>query len=784
MPMDRFIIAPFETGLQTNVRPWLVADDAFAYMRNAYVFRGRVRKRFGSRYTGAGWANAATQQLNSRVSIQVGTTSGIGGLAGTVPGAVFAVGQMFSIGTQMYTVQATGTPVTMLTTGAGSGTYNTTTGAYVFVGAPINTPVYFYPATPIMGLTQYQTGPINQQPSYAFDTQFAYLFSGGAWTRSGTSVWHGTDTNFFWSATFRGSNQAAATLFTSNFYAVNPNGAGNANDDPIWWTQDGTNWISGTGNNAFYFLPAPGDPPVPQARYTGPYIKTAKIILPYKQNRLLLFNTIENDNPNGDGSAGTNTNYPSRVRYSHNGNPFAQNAWYEYNQSDSSNTGTGGSLSRFDGGGFLDAPTTESIVSAQYIKDRLIVFFESSTWELVSRGTSFAPFEWQKINTELGSESQQSSVPFDKVILTVGNVGIHGCNGANVERVDNKIPQEVFDISDTPGGTSRIAGIRDYFVEMVYWSYVADDQASNQPYPQRVLVYNYRNQSWAINDDCITAFGYFNSQDAQTWEETTDTWEETNQTWESGSLEANFRQVIAGNQQGYIFIVDADAGRNAQVMQISNIVISSSNSALTITCVNHMLVDFVNGGFVEIQGVQGMTNVNGLYPVYNVVNAHTFTVLFQSDATPPTGTYTGGGTIARVSQIDIYSKQWNPYDKIGKNVFVSKIDFSVTNTVSGQVMIDYYPSSSNFSMPYFGGPLGSNMLLGTSVLETSPYALYPLEQQQARLWHPVYFQTDGECIQIRIYLNEQQMTNPAIVYSDFELHGLVLHTISTSDRLQ
>ena len=60
MPMDKFFIAPYDknSGLNTAVRPWLIPDEAFADLTNAYQFRGRVRKRFGGRYQGATWMNS------------------------------------------------------------------------------------------------------------------------------------------------------------------------------------------------------------------------------------------------------------------------------------------------------------------------------------------------------------------------------------------------------------------------------------------------------------------------------------------------------------------------------------------------------------------------------------------------------------------------------------------------------------------------------------------------------------------------------------------------------
>ena len=776
MAFERFLIAPINTGLQTDLRSWLIPDDAFAQLQNAYVFRGRVRKRFGSRFMGYGWSSPAFQGLFSRFRINVGTTDGSGNISVTVPGAVFAVGQQFSVGTEIFTVIVTGTPSVMLTTGASTvHTYNTSTGALVIHGAAINTIVYFYPAQPVMGLANYESGPINDQPSYGFDTQFAYVFSGGFWQRSGTPVWHGTYQNFFWVANWQGISNPVPVMFVSNFFVTNPNGVGTANDDFIWWF-DGTTWTealgdgSGTLTNGFYFMPTPKGGPV-GAPYTGPFIVTARLIVAFK-NRLLLLNTIEND---GSGTRsmstyGNNLNHVNRCRYSHNGSPFSVTAWYEANQID-----TSGNIA--DGGGFLDAPTEEQIISAEFIKDRLIVYFERSTFELAYTGNEVLPFVWQKINTELGSESTFSIVPFDKVVLGIGNVGVHACNGSNVERIDTKIPDEIFEIRRSNNSVVQVCGVRDYFTETVYWSYPAVNFTGT--FPNQVLVFNYRNSSWAINDDCITAFGYFEQQQNLTWANTSLTWEEFSATWADGSGGAEFRQVIAGNQQGYVFIIDDDVDRNAAAMQIDNIV-SDSALGINLQITNHNLSA---SDFISLEYAQGVTLQGGtqtIFPVNAIIDANNINI------SPCTlsGTYTGGGQASRVSQIQILSKQWNPYVSDGDDVYLARIDFAVLKTTSGQITVDYYPSASQLSMIQEGTVTGA--IMGNNILETSPYdpALYPLEQVQDRLWHPIYFQSEGECIQIFLYLTPAQMINTDIAWSDFELEGLVLHTMSTSDRLQ
>jgi hypothetical protein len=769
MAFDRFLIAPFSEGWRTDLRPWLIPDEAFQQLNNAYVFRGRVRKRFGSRLMGFGYDSNQTAQLFSRLRIQVDTTDVDGDASGTVPGDIFGIGQLFSIGDSIYTVYQLGTPAAMLSTDGTTiiASFNTTTGDYVFVGAPAGMPVWFYPAEPVMGLTQYEGAPINNWPAYAFDTQFAYVFAGGFWQRSGTGttpIWHGTNDQYYWATNWQGVIPGTEFMFVTNFNAA-ATGTPGANDDPIWYF-DGTNWATFQSNYT--------------VTTTSPivnYIQTARIIVVFK-NRLVMLYTIEQTTTGGMAPVLTNTSYPQRARFCHYGSPFSGGpidaggshpyAWLELGQVNGTHGG--------DGGGLIDAATDEEIVSAEFIKDRLIVYFERSTWELAYTGNQVEPFTWQKLNTELGSEATFSSVPFDKAILTIGNTGVHACNGANVERIDNKIPDYVFEIIDKATGVARVAGIRDYYTEMVYWTFPSTEQNQNNIFSTKILTYNYKSNSWGVNDDSITCWGYFEQQQTATWASTTTTWEDTLMAWDSGPTQAQFRQVIAGNQEGFVFIVSADLTRNADALQITNAVNSGSNVNLTV--INHNLNV---GNYVYIQTMAGSTGLNGaIFKVIAYIDVNTIAI----GPAHITGTYEGGGTLARVSNIGILSKQWNPYVDKGRDVYLARIDFGLTATSDGEVTVDYYPSATYLSMLDEGGPSGTNTLMGNGVLETFAYPTIPLESLQTRLWHPVYFQTDGECVQIFISMSPAQIMDTIIAFSDFQLEGLVLHTSPTSQRLQ
>lgn len=832
MAFTRFLIAPFNNGLTRDLRPWLIPDDAFERLQNAYVFRGRVRKRFGSRFLNLEQPDNV-QQLYSRLRVNLGETTMSpetfdfpGGINQVIPGQACSINDPVN-GDIIITIVITGAGAATLSTGDAipvTATIDTTVNpnTITITGATVGSTIWYYPSTPVMGFGVYERFLINEEPTYAFDTQFAYQRAGGGWQRAGDAIWTGDNADFFWSTTWRGANSNTDLFFASNYTTA----------DPIrYW--DNTSWTDYT--------------PVLNATFR---LRSSRIILPFK-NRLLFLNTIENDegtqigttDASGDfnttvggppfavGGAflvGTNvftitaltgapvamdvSGFPSTAT---NPNPAAtgtfdssgmgtvditgnnenpnQPVFYlpnlftsntqtfrnrcRFTQNGSPLSGTAALDSVAGRGGFIDAATQEGIISAEFIKDRLIVFFERSTWELVYTGSEILPFRWQKINTELGAESTFSIVPFDKVVLGIANVGIHACSGANVERIDQKIPDEVFNIHNENDGVVRVHGIRDYTTELVYWTFPsASAPTDNNPtFPQRVLVYNYITGSWALNDDAITAFGYFQNTDDITWESLGDiTWQDAIFAWDSGYLQGAFRNVIAGNQEGYTFLIDPLSSTNEFALQITAVSIVSA-AQVELVVYNHTLTE---EDYIYINHAVGLTSFNDtIYRVLEITSINTVIV----DAAGVGGAYLGGGVISRVSRIDILTKQFNFFAQQGRQAFIKKVNFLVDRTSNGQITVDYFPSSSDLSMVTQGQ--ATNAILGTSVLNTSAYTLIPLESLQDRLWHPVYFQTDGQVIQFRLYLSNEQMVNKNVRQSDFELHAMLIHARPTSTSL-
>lgn len=762
--VDRFYIGPPDenSGLRTDLKPYLIPDNAYAELTNAYVFRGRVRKRFGSRWTGQ-------TQLSSRLAIQVGTTDSAGDFLGGVPlnpvtnfpAVMPAPGQIFSIGTEIFTITALGNPATFITTGTTpvfqfDATFGVSTGTLVIDGATPLTPIYYYPSLPVMGLPAIEDGNLNAAPNVAFDTKFAYQWNGTMWLRisgelnPGASIWNGSDTQFFWTTTWTGNSAADTVLFVTNDNQNEPNFMRTyfnglwANFNPLVFQSTTTVGTTVT--------------------LIQTYLISALILLPFK-NRLLAANIWEQTTTTV--TVGTNppvitvgvpVNYRNRVRSSAVGSPLAVDAWRQ----DIPGRGKG-----------YDCSTLESLTSMEFVKDRLITFFERSAYEFTYTGNQAYPFSFNGLNAELGIDATFSIVPFDKVAVAIGELGILACNGSNVERIDDKIPDYVFEINNDLGvkAIERVYGIRDYQVEQVYWTIPSNNRTVTTPYPDQILVYNYKTDTWAINEDSITCFGYI--QDVTVtgvnWDSTTVNWDSAI-TWDSGTVTANNRQVIAGNQQGYIFQIDADTPTNAMVLQITNITITLG--LVTLTVINH---NIPIGSYIYLNGITGSPTLIALNnTIVRVVSTTEPNIIF-TDAIAFTGIYTGGGTLARVSNINIKTKEYNFYASKGYNAVVSKIDFLVDRTDSGEITVDYFVSTSDEGTIEASGSEGTNALVGLSTLETFAYDFIPYEASSTRLWRSVYIQAQGECIQLQLTMSEAEMKDVNIMNEDFELHGFIVN---------
>lgn len=712
MSVQPFLIASPKVGLERDLEPWLIPSDAYPDLEDCYLWRGRIKRR-------------QCYSLLGRLNWQIGTTAIDGTFATTVPGfpstqVLLPAVSQFQIGTQIFQDPdpiISDDPVDLLTnsTSLTASTLDRSTGAVSLNTGPVlaDTAVFYYPGLPVMGLAALESttfGAENIDTLVAFDTRFAYLnvnatnpFVALNFYRGTATVfnWTGTDSQFFWTTNYAGAMWATNNNpgFQPAPLATTPDGG----DGIRWLDMDQTGWVN--------FLP-----PIDSVnRLMG-----CLIILPYK-GRLICLNTTEGT---AIGGLTVQRNFAQRARWSQNGNPFYTTPIPTYYPIQVASP-TAWRSDITGRGGFIDAPTLEQIISAEFVYDALVVYFERSTWQLAYTGDELLPFIWVRINTELGAQSPFSIIPLDHTAIAFGNVGIHQCDSIDVKRIDQRIPDEVFNVQNANQGPKRVCGIRDYFNQLLYWTmpYLGQNsenewQTDGQAiiYPNKILVYNYVEGSYSFFNDSFTTFGYYQPQSSLTWSSTL-TWA-SELPWVSPVEQSEFQNIVAGNQQGYVEILNQN-DFNSPSLFISNI--TPGTPSTTIISPNH---NIQAGDFIQINAPTATTGITGLdqviYQVALVIDANTFTI-----PTPvaPTGVYIGQAQITTVNQLSILTKRFNPYIAEGSQIRLNYADLYFENDPNGQVTVNLYINEDSTtpvnSLPTTA-PISSVSSTITAITATNP----------------------------------------------------------------
>lgn len=688
-PYQPLKIAGYATGLVQSREEFLLPNDAYPVLENAYVWRERRKRRQGLQLLGRLRRKFLDTAIgNSGASPWIFNIFTVLSIAGE-PEAQIEVGSVIIVigGAITFTDQGNGT-LTSVTPG-NSGIINYRTGDVTLThtaGAGVATTitVNYFPGLPVMGLRSRDLANINAQQTVAFDTKYAYKFASGWQEFIPGTTWTGNDSDFFWSTNYWQSPSPANIKI---FWVTNFSGP---TGDPIRYT-DGNNWVD--------FAPA-----IDTATPNPNRLTQCLVLLPFR-GRLLAFNTWEGT------SLAASTNNRQRIRWSALGNPIADvsvifpggtvnpNAW----------------ILSPNGGSFLDIPTTEDIVAVGFVRDNVVIYCDSSTWQLRYTGRAIQPFQIERVNSELGAEGTFSAVQFDTSLVGIGDKGVVECDSFKSERIDIKIPDLVFEFTYTNSGPERVHGIRDFQQKLAYWIYHYNpNDKFSVTYPNRRLVYNYENDSWAIFTDSLTCLGTFREFVQRTWAGSKFPWQQANFPWLQ--TPANFPAIVGGNQQGYVHYLSS----NLQPKVSNDLSLAITGyTAGTPGIIQSVAHNLVKGQVVQIQNlVSNDPNValNNQKVMVVPTSADNFTIWaystiteeFSTPITIAAGTYLGGGTLRILDNFSMVSKKFNFIDE-GENIQLGFIDALFDTTSKGavtlNVFLDYndstpinqYPENTNES---------------------------------------------------------------------------------------
>jgi hypothetical protein len=726
------------TGLVQGREDFLLPNDAYPTLQNAYIWREQIRRKQGCLLLGRLQRDLTAQSL--------GNTDGSGALTGSIKTilSLEATGQIkpkslvITIGAQVFTDAGDGNLSNGL---GGTGTINYSTMAITFQTAPvlattaITAAFSYFPGLPEMGLRSRQIASTNRSPTIAFDTKYAYQYPSVAWSEwiPGTT-WSGSDSQFFWTTNYWTSHNATSVFWATNFNIT----------DPIRYT-DGTAWQ--------WFAP--------QVDNTPHYLQGCLALLPFR-GRLLAFNTIEGTNDFTTPPFTGSITYPQRIRWSAVGTPFSvisspstmitvaevnPNAWRDDIRGQ---------------GGFINIPTSEAITAVGFVRDNLVVYCERSTWQIRYSQNSVAPFSIERVNSELGAGSLLSAVEFDTSLVGIGDKGVIECNSYESVRIDPQIPDLVFKFNQSNNGSQRISGVRDFINKLAFWTYpyVSNNEFGNT-FPNYRLVYNYDNKSWATFTDSYTCLGTFQPLGSFTWAQAKQSWQTANYSW-IGKLSGEL-DIVGGNQQGYVEYLDSLTSND---VSLAITAITSDNISPTkITVVNHNLQE---GAIIQIKDIPIGTGYaslnNGIFYVNPTSNDqldlwvyNPITDDFDTPQLDQSQTFVGYGQIAIRDNFFVQSKKFNFMDD-GQNIQLGYVDVLTNKTSSGGISLNIY-LDYNDSTPI--NTLTQNQNPTTNQPDTFFNTVVPTSQSAGvignKYWHRVFCPVRGAFITLVWTLSNAQL---------------------------
>ena len=380
------MIAPFQTGLDTDISAWLAPPDSFRELNNFHVRHGYIEKRSGYKKFGYMVHNpvatiTAISQANPAVVTAANTfTNGQQVLITNVAGMTEVNGNLYTVANQAAgSFELSGIDSTAFTAYSAGGR------AALFAGDRI------------MGIFRYYA-PDGSKETLVFDTKRAAVYDGTNDKFNpldAADIMSGSDTDYIWTENWQHSDS------TNRMYFSNGKAYDGVSVDGIRYYDTGTSTTATT-----LFTPSLGGTRT---------LYGCKLMFAIKQ-RLVCLNVYEFES-----GAGTSSNFPQRARWCQAQGP-----------SNWDDTVAGG-------GGFVDAPTGEQIISARALQDGLIVFFTSSVWTLRPVPDPALPFRWDKINDYRACDGKMATIHYDRYVVAFGVRGITATDGVETRRVDDRI---------------------------------------------------------------------------------------------------------------------------------------------------------------------------------------------------------------------------------------------------------------------------------------------------------------------------------------------------------
>jgi len=648
-----FLIAPFQIGLDTDIAPWQLPEDAFSDIVNGRLNHGVLQKRNGYIKQGDIVHQHQTNWKITGIAVEaVGPVPAIGTVTVTLVDVTgLTAGDVIEIRNVTGMTEVNGERYTVANVvGGAGGTFELDniigTGFTPYAGLG---DVYLVPGNPVMGIERYIDN-LNVKEVIAFDTKRASAYdpTNRVYTPiDSADIMAGGDYNYIHACNWASTEDSVSTTLYRMYFT---------NGRPYSGGLDGIRYYDGGTTTTSY---------VPSINGVTD-ILGCKLIFAWK-SRLILLHTFE----------GGNT-YPQRARWCQIQNPDGAEAWYD---------------NRRGRGNFVDCPTGDHIISAQFLHDTIIVFFTNSIWSLTYTANPNGPFRWTKINDYRACDGKMASEQFDNGVISVGSRGIVYVDGAQVQRVDERISNFVDD--EVNAGQFGNVFIKRNFGNRNIWTLYPKNESDDsnaalifdedsKSFSKYLIDMNVLGYGGAAQDSAIDDFGNMTLKDFG------------DLTIADFYFDDSAEILLGGNQDGEIFIMEF--GPDDRMIPTSYDIINVSiGSPCTVTV--DEIEGIEEGDIVTIAGVTGVTGINDQsFEVTNIVD-NSFDLVDSTSV----GAYTIGGFVYKYESTEIpfsmTSAGWNPYIKEGKKCQFGYLDIFFDTNTTTVVDVDFFVDEGEEKLP-------------------------------------------------------------------------------------
>lgn len=507
------------------------------------------------------------------------------------------------------------------------------------------------------------------------------------------------------------------------------------------------------------------------------YVCGCRCMLTFK-GRLCLFGVYVATAENA--ALGSYTYYPSSMFYSSlYGINFGSPYYTTLNPINVVNKGAFYAFPSGVYGGNIDFGTNQEILGAiDWKLDYVFITFYDYKLRLFSTSSPVFPFGYTRISSQYGGTNYTSQVSLDEAVLDLSIGGFVASTATNVRRFDDSILSLYLSVSSLNNGLSRVISYNEASLECVIFTFPSFGNSGNgNKFPDKSLLYNYRNDTWALLDTSFTCYGSLPVGSGFLYDESiytyTKTWSHYQEPFNFQGIGAGATYRAAGNQCGFILELGDDEGfQNGESLPIAAI------NGNVFTIYNHNLDE---NKFIHIIDCIGVTGVNGFtYQVIDVVDTNNVVLDIQGNE----GTYLGLGKAAIVDNFIVETKAFNDGISFASGICIGNawMQIKMTGSSGADFVVGAYPDTST-NTSSFGSEQTGYVPIYVPVTLSAPDTEdgYNNDQQsQSYSWKQVVVNCTGSSVSLVFTRLPEQISNKEAIPTPININAIVLKMTPTS----